>query len=242
MGRSSGGDVQRVQRDGDRCREQDREHEHHCRWRAEVKRALGGGNPGESEPTVVAPAARSACTRAAAGSMPERVADKNTPATKLTAMNNVSAMNDVRRTIDPSSMGGGTTAAANMETSCLWLTGVLIQSKVFTVNNNRRCHETSVVQTILWSGQGARRRRRTLDHARRSQPPPRPAPLLRLLRGLPGITTNLLAKRLREMEQLDLIERVNAPGVDAGHVYRLTALGAGLEPAVHALDVGDGSR
>ncbi len=56
-----------------------------------------------------------------------------------------------------------------------------------------------------------------------------------LLRGLPGITTNLLAKRLREMEQLDLIERVNAPGVDAGHVYRLTALGAGLEPAVHAL-------
>ena len=56
-----------------------------------------------------------------------------------------------------------------------------------------------------------------------------------LLRGLPGITTNLLAKRLREMEQLDLIERVNASGVDAGNLYRLTALGAGLEPAVHAL-------
>jgi DNA-binding HxlR family transcriptional regulator len=56
-----------------------------------------------------------------------------------------------------------------------------------------------------------------------------------LMRGLPGITTNLLAKRLREMEQLDLIERVSGPGADAGHAYRLTALGAALEPAVHAL-------
>src|SRR3954467_4433726 len=56
-----------------------------------------------------------------------------------------------------------------------------------------------------------------------------------LLRGLPGITTNLLAKRLREMEELDLIERVSGPVPDAGHAYRLTALGAALEPAVHAL-------
>jgi DNA-binding HxlR family transcriptional regulator len=56
-----------------------------------------------------------------------------------------------------------------------------------------------------------------------------------LLRGLPGITTNLLAKRLREMEELELIERVAGPGADAGHAYRLTAHGAELEPAVHAL-------
>jgi DNA-binding HxlR family transcriptional regulator len=56
-----------------------------------------------------------------------------------------------------------------------------------------------------------------------------------LLRGLPGITTNLLAKRLREMEQHGLVERVSGPGTDAGHAYRLTSLGAGLEPAVHAL-------
>jgi DNA-binding HxlR family transcriptional regulator len=50
-----------------------------------------------------------------------------------------------------------------------------------------------------------------------------------LLRGLPGITTNLLAKRLREMEGEGLIER----GADDG--YRLTDLGTSLEPAIHAL-------
>src|SRR5881392_648998 len=55
-----------------------------------------------------------------------------------------------------------------------------------------------------------------------------------LLRGLPGITTNLLAKRLREMEELGLVERVREAS-EAGHTYRLTAMGAGLEPAVHAL-------
>jgi DNA-binding HxlR family transcriptional regulator len=55
-----------------------------------------------------------------------------------------------------------------------------------------------------------------------------------LLRGLPGITTNLLAKRLREMEELELIERVRS-GMAEGHAYRLTSTGAALEPAVHAL-------
>jgi DNA-binding HxlR family transcriptional regulator len=54
-----------------------------------------------------------------------------------------------------------------------------------------------------------------------------------LLRGLPGITTNLLAKRLREMEKADLIERIESSGV--GAAYRLTRHGAELEPAVHAL-------
>jgi DNA-binding HxlR family transcriptional regulator len=53
-----------------------------------------------------------------------------------------------------------------------------------------------------------------------------------LLRGLPGITTNLLAKRLREMEALGLIEHVRAGGSDG---YRLTPVGAALEPAIHAL-------
>jgi DNA-binding HxlR family transcriptional regulator len=56
-----------------------------------------------------------------------------------------------------------------------------------------------------------------------------------LLRGLPGITTNLLAKRLKEMEALQLIERVRATAGDDRHAYRLTALGAALEPALHAL-------
>ena len=50
-----------------------------------------------------------------------------------------------------------------------------------------------------------------------------------LMRGLPGITTNLLAKRLKEMEQESLLERVADDG------YRLTLLGASLEPAIHAL-------
>jgi DNA-binding HxlR family transcriptional regulator len=53
-----------------------------------------------------------------------------------------------------------------------------------------------------------------------------------LLRGLPGITTNLLAKRLKEMEELELIERVRMNGADA---YRLAPSGAALEPAIHAL-------
>lgn len=56
-----------------------------------------------------------------------------------------------------------------------------------------------------------------------------------LLRGLPGITTNLLAKRLREMEASGLLERVGGAAADGVRAYRLTALGAGLEPAVHAL-------
>ena len=54
-----------------------------------------------------------------------------------------------------------------------------------------------------------------------------------LQRGLPGITTNLLAKRLREMEAADILERVESPGV--GAAYRLTERGAALEPVVHAL-------
>lgn len=56
-----------------------------------------------------------------------------------------------------------------------------------------------------------------------------------LLRGLPGITTNLLAKRLREMERAGLIERIRESAADRAHAWRLTALGQGLEPAVLAL-------
>ncbi|HEX2204326.1 MAG TPA: helix-turn-helix domain-containing protein [Longimicrobium sp.] len=55
-----------------------------------------------------------------------------------------------------------------------------------------------------------------------------------LLRGLPGITTNLLAKRLKEMEENGLVERVRAPG-EGGSAYRLAPLGEALEPVVHAL-------
>lgn len=56
-----------------------------------------------------------------------------------------------------------------------------------------------------------------------------------LLRGLPGITTNLLAKRLREMEEHGLVERIRPVPGEGGHAYRLTALGQGLEAVVQAL-------
>lgn len=55
-----------------------------------------------------------------------------------------------------------------------------------------------------------------------------------LLRGLPGITTNLLAKRLKEMEEQGLVERVRTAG-EGGQAYRLTEVGRALEPAIHAL-------
>lgn len=58
-----------------------------------------------------------------------------------------------------------------------------------------------------------------------------------LLRGLPGITTNLLAKRLAEMEEFGLLEKARSSASDAGSHYRLTALGAALEPAVQALAI-----
>src|SRR5690349_3482885 len=53
-----------------------------------------------------------------------------------------------------------------------------------------------------------------------------------LLRGLPGITTNLLAKRLQEMEKAGLIESTSG---DTTSAYRLTPEGQALEPAIHAL-------
>jgi DNA-binding HxlR family transcriptional regulator len=56
-----------------------------------------------------------------------------------------------------------------------------------------------------------------------------------LLRGLPGITTNLLAKRLKEMEEHGLLERIRAGAGEGGQAYRLTEVGRALEPAVHAL-------
>jgi DNA-binding HxlR family transcriptional regulator len=56
-----------------------------------------------------------------------------------------------------------------------------------------------------------------------------------LLRGLPGITTNLLAKRLKEMEMHGLLERIRGGVGKGGQAYRLTEVGRALEPAVHAL-------
>jgi DNA-binding HxlR family transcriptional regulator len=57
-----------------------------------------------------------------------------------------------------------------------------------------------------------------------------------LLVGLPGMTTNLLAKRLRELEEEGLVEKARLPAPAASTVvYRLTPAGRELEPVLHAL-------
>ncbi|MFK7987979.1 MAG: winged helix-turn-helix transcriptional regulator [Sandaracinaceae bacterium] len=53
--------------------------------------------------------------------------------------------------------------------------------------------------------------------------------------GLPGITTNLLAKRLREMRDAGLVEKRVEPPPSASTVYVLTDRGRELEPVVLAL-------
>src|SRR5690349_12744259 len=53
-----------------------------------------------------------------------------------------------------------------------------------------------------------------------------------LLAELPGLTTNLLAKRLREMELVGLVEKRELPPPAASTVYALTADGAALEGVV----------
>jgi DNA-binding HxlR family transcriptional regulator len=53
-----------------------------------------------------------------------------------------------------------------------------------------------------------------------------------LLEALPGITTNLLAKRLAEMTEYGIVEQTDLPRPARGKVYRLTELGAKLEPVV----------
>ena len=53
--------------------------------------------------------------------------------------------------------------------------------------------------------------------------------------GLPGIATNLLADRLRELESAGLIEREEAPPPVATTLFRLTERGAALEPVISEL-------
>src|SRR6516164_4794766 len=53
--------------------------------------------------------------------------------------------------------------------------------------------------------------------------------------GLPGIATNLLASRLKDMEENGLIARVDAPPPIATGLYQLTERGRGLRPVIEAL-------
>jgi len=56
-----------------------------------------------------------------------------------------------------------------------------------------------------------------------------------LRNGLPGIATNLLAERLRELESAGLLRREVAPPPVATTLFHLTAAGAELEPVLDAL-------
>lgn len=56
-----------------------------------------------------------------------------------------------------------------------------------------------------------------------------------LLQELPGITTNLLAARLKEMERRQLIRREELPPPAHTTVYELTDEGAALEPVIMEL-------
>jgi DNA-binding HxlR family transcriptional regulator len=56
-----------------------------------------------------------------------------------------------------------------------------------------------------------------------------------MLAGMPGIGTNLLADRLRELEGAGLLERVVLPPPAGSTVYQLTGAGKTLEPVVISL-------
>src|SRR5438270_4362488 len=56
-----------------------------------------------------------------------------------------------------------------------------------------------------------------------------------LLEGLPGIGTNLLARRLKELQGAGVIEKRTLPAPAGSSVYELTERGRGLEPALVAL-------
>lgn len=56
-----------------------------------------------------------------------------------------------------------------------------------------------------------------------------------LQRGLPGIASNLLADRLRTMENDGLVVRRDAPAPVGSRVYELTPRGRGLEDVLRAL-------
>jgi len=56
-----------------------------------------------------------------------------------------------------------------------------------------------------------------------------------LLDGLPGIPTNVLSTRLKELEQSGIIERRIAPAPQRGVLYALTPGGHAIEPAILTL-------
>ncbi|SEQ16256.1 transcriptional regulator, HxlR family [Lentzea albida] len=63
----------------------------------------------------------------------------------------------------------------------------------------------------------------------------RPRRYTELQTGLAGIPTNVLATRLKELEQSGIVERQVAPAPGRGVVYALTPVGQSLEPVLLAL-------
>src|SRR5690349_3555655 len=62
-----------------------------------------------------------------------------------------------------------------------------------------------------------------------------PSRFTELKTGLPGIATNLLSTRLKELEDADLVTRRDAPPPIATALYELTDSGLALEPVLQAL-------
>jgi DNA-binding HxlR family transcriptional regulator len=56
-----------------------------------------------------------------------------------------------------------------------------------------------------------------------------------LVEGLPGIGTNVLAARLRDLEQCGVVQKRKLPPPAASTVYELTEYGRGLDEAIYAL-------
>ena len=56
-----------------------------------------------------------------------------------------------------------------------------------------------------------------------------------LMTGLPGISTNLLAQRLKSLEQQGIVRRYTLPRPLSSTVYELTARGLALQQAVQEL-------
>jgi DNA-binding HxlR family transcriptional regulator len=52
---------------------------------------------------------------------------------------------------------------------------------------------------------------------------------------LPGIATDVLSQRLRQLEQAGVLRPVALPSPASGQAYELTPRGRGLEPVLHAL-------
>ncbi|HEX6750572.1 MAG TPA: helix-turn-helix domain-containing protein [Longimicrobium sp.] len=62
-----------------------------------------------------------------------------------------------------------------------------------------------------------------------------PARYTDIRNGLPGIASNLLVDRLRELEEARILERTDAPPPVATALFRLTPRGEALRPVIHAL-------